>query len=124
GGLTARGQQDVLVRRASLEVQVDGPPMKYAGTRARYIVRVTNAGDAAASEVVVSANLPAGAKEVAASDGGSFDPHAGQIQWHLGSLRPGASRVYQFECTLMSPGDNRVDLRSVAAGVLSALGST
>jgi uncharacterized repeat protein (TIGR01451 family) len=124
GGLAARSQQDVLVRRAALEVQVEGPPMKYAGTRARYVVRVANAGDAPAADVVVSANLPAGAKEVTSSDGGSFDPNAGQIQWHLGALRPGAARVYEFECTLMSPGDNRVDLRSVAAGDLSALGST
>jgi hypothetical protein len=123
GGLVARGQQDVLVRRAALEVQVEGPPMKYAGTRARYVARISNTGDAAAADVVVSANLPAGAKEVASSDGGSFDPHAGQIQWHLGALRPGATRVYEFECTLMSPGDNRVDLRTVAAGDLSALGS-
>jgi uncharacterized repeat protein (TIGR01451 family) len=123
GGLTARGQQDVLVRRAALEVQVEGPPMKYAGTRARYTVRVANTGDAPASELVVSANLPAGAKEVASSDGGSFDANAGQIQWHLGALRAGASHVYEFECTLMSPGDNRVDLRTAAAGDLSALGS-
>ena len=62
--------------------------MKYAGTRATYAVRVANTGDAPAIDVVVVANLPAGAKEVAGSDGGSYDPNSGQIQWHLGELRP------------------------------------
>jgi uncharacterized repeat protein (TIGR01451 family) len=123
GGLLARGQQDVIVRRANLEVAVEGPPMKYAGTRARFEVRVANTGDAPATDVVVVATLPAGARDVASSDGGSLDPNTGQVQWHVGALRPGASRVYELECQLMAPGDNRIDLRSVAAGDLSALGS-
>jgi hypothetical protein len=123
GGLMARGQQEVLVRRAALEVQVEGPPMKYAGTAAHYAVRITNTGDAVASDVLVMANLPPGAKEVTSSDSGNFDPNAGQVQWNLGMLRPGASRTLELTGTLMSAGENRLDVRSVAAGELSALGS-
>ncbi|MCA9150156.1 MAG: hypothetical protein KDA92_12690, partial [Planctomycetales bacterium] len=123
GGLNARAQQEVVVRRASLEVEVEGPPMKYAGTRARYVIRVSNTGDAAASDINAVATLPAGAKEVASSDGGSLDPNTGQMNWHVGELRPGAARVFEVECTLMSPGDNRIDLRTVAAGDVSAVGS-
>lgn len=123
GGLTARGEQDVLVRRASLEVVAEGAPRKYAGTRARYVVRVTNSGDATASDSLVVATLPAGAQTVASSDGGVFSPQNGQVQWTLGELRPGASRVLELECTLISPGDNRLDVRTAAAGDLSALAS-
>jgi uncharacterized repeat protein (TIGR01451 family) len=123
GGLMARGQQEVIVRRASLDVQVEGPGMKYAGTRAHYLIRVANSGDAPATDVVAVATLPAGAKEVASSDGGSLDPNTGQVNWHVGELRPGAARVFELECTLMAPGENRVDLRTVAAGDISALGS-
>ncbi len=124
GGLLARGEQDVTVRRAALEVLVEGPPMKYAGTRARYVVRVANTGDAPAASVVVVATLPAGSKDVAASDGGSLDANSGQVEWALGTLRPGATRVLEMECMLLAAGENRVDLRMVASGDLSALGST
>ena len=86
GGLQAQAQQDVLVRRAVLEVQVEGPPMKYAGTRSRYSVRVVNNGDALAQEVVALATLPAGAQQIACSDGASVDANHGQVQWQLGSL--------------------------------------
>ncbi len=123
GGLDARGAQEVLVRRAVLEVQVDGPPMKYAGTRARYAVRVSNSGDATARDVVATATLPAGAGEVATSDGGTLEPEQGQVRWHLGTLRPGAARVLELECALMSPGANRLDVQAVAAQELNALGS-
>ena len=123
GGLRCEAQQEVLVRRAVLDVQVDGPPMKYAGTKSRYAIRVMNSGDAAAQEVVAVVTLPAGAQGVACSDGATVDTQHGQVQWQLGSLRAGASRVVEMECVLMSPGANRIDLRTVAAGDLSAIGS-
>ena len=123
GSLRSQGVQDVFVRRAALEVQVDGPPMKYAGTRARYSIRVTNTGDATAQEAVAVATLPAGAKNVNASSGGSLDTNHGQIHWQLGSIRPNATRIVEMECTLISPGSNRLDLRTVAHGDVSALGS-
>lgn len=124
GGLKAQGKQEVLVRRGRLAVTVEGPPMKYAGTRARYAIRVRNTGDAPASQVAVVANVPGGATHVASSDGGTLDPTSGQVEWHVGVLRPGASRVFELECMLMSAGENRIDVRSTATGELSAVGST
>jgi uncharacterized repeat protein (TIGR01451 family) len=97
--------------------------MKYAGTRARYSIRVTNTGDATAQEAVAIATLPAGAKNVNASAGGSLDTNHGQIHWQLGSIRPNATRIVEMECTLVSPGSNRLDMRTVAHGDVSALGS-
>ena len=124
GGLRAQGAQDVLVRRAVLEVAVAGPPMKYAGTRARFAIRVTNSGDATARDVVAIATLPAGAQNVSSSAGGSLEANHGQVQWQVGSVRPGATRVLELECVLVSPGNNRLDMRAVAQGDISALGST
>ena len=124
GSLHARGQQEVLVRRASLQATVKGPRAKYAGTRARYVFRISNSGDAAASNVAVVATLPAGSLEVASSDGGSLNPASGEVHWQVGMLRPGSARVFELECTLMSPGANRVDLRTVAEGDLNAVAAT
>jgi uncharacterized repeat protein (TIGR01451 family) len=122
-GLTARGDQEVQVRRAALEVVAEGAPKKFAGTRSRYAIRVTNSGDALASNVVVAATLPAGAQTVASSDGGMLNPQTGQVQWSLGDVRPGASRVLEVECTLVSPGDNRLEVKTVAEGDLNAVAS-
>jgi uncharacterized repeat protein (TIGR01451 family) len=123
GGLLCKAQQDVLVRRAVLEVQVEGPSMKYAGTRSRYTVRIMNNGDASAQDVVAMATLPAGAQQIACSEGAAVDTNHAQVEWQLGTLRPGASRVVELECVLMSHGANRLDLRTVAEGDLSAVGS-
>ena len=122
-GLRVQGVQDVLVRRAALEVQVKAPPMKYAGTKARYSIQVTNSGDTTARDVVAIATLPAGADNIASSSGGRLDTNHGQVHWRLGSIRPGASRVFELECTLVSPGTNRLDMRAVAHGDVNALSS-
>lgn len=122
-GLRAQGAQEVRVRRAALEVQVKAPSMKYAGTKARYTIQVTNSGDAAAQDVAAIATLPAGVKDIASSSGGKLDTKQGQVHWKLGSIRPGASRVFELECTLVSPGSNRLDMQAVAHGDVNALSS-
>ena len=98
-GLRAQGAQEVRVRRAALEVQVKAPQMKYAGTKARYTIQVTNSGDAAAQDVAAIATLPAGVKDIASSSGGKLDTKQGQVHWKLGSIRPGASRVFALHAS-------------------------
>lgn len=120
GGLRAEGSQEVLVRRANLQVAAIGPPMKYSGTTAAYKVRLSNTGDAPAHDVVLSAILPAGANYISSTDGGKLDARQGQVSWQVGALRNGAVRIFDLNCLLSSPGDNRLDIRSEAAGDLSA----
>jgi uncharacterized repeat protein (TIGR01451 family) len=123
GGLHTRGQQEVLVRRANLEIKVEGPPMKYAGTKARYTVEVTNSGDAMAQDVVALATLPSEARSISATDHATVHEDQLQVQWELGSLRPGSTRRFEVECLLNAAGTNRVDIRTIAAGNLTAIAS-
>ncbi len=123
GGLECRGQQDVLVRRANLELEVIGPPMKYAGTGARYEIRITNTGDATAEDVIAVAALPTQSTYVDSTDGGAHDKSNGRVRWAVGTLRPGAVRVIELSCVLMSAGSNRVEVRAKAADQLTAAGS-
>jgi uncharacterized repeat protein (TIGR01451 family) len=120
GGLRAEGAQDVIVRRANLQVDAIGPNMKYSGTTAAFKIRVANTGDATASNVELDAILPGGAKFVGCTDGGKLDSQQGQVTWQIGSLRHGAARIFDLQCQLTSPGENRLDVRSRAAGDLSA----
>jgi uncharacterized repeat protein (TIGR01451 family) len=124
GGLNCRGHQEILVRRANLEIKVEGPPMKYAGTRARYTFDITNNGDAPAQDVVALATLPSEAKSITATDHGAVHEDQLQVQWDLGSLRPGTGRRFDVECVLNAAGTNRVDIRAVASGNLTAISAT
>jgi len=120
GGLRAEASQDVMVRRANLEVAAIGPDMKYSGTMASYKIRVANTGDATARDVALAAVLPGGAKYVGSTDGGTLDSQQGQVTWQIGSLRHGAVRIFDLQCMLTSAGENRLDIRSRASGDLSA----
>ena len=48
GGARVELAEHVLVRRAALQVEADGPAVQFVGTPARYRIRVHNTGDASA----------------------------------------------------------------------------
>jgi uncharacterized repeat protein (TIGR01451 family) len=120
GPLRAEAAEQVLVRRASLQVEVEAPRVKYAGTAGTYRVKVENAGDAAAENVQVSAVLPPQAKFASASGGGKHEPQEGRVTWNVGSLQPGAERVFELAAELHAAGDNRMQFTAAADGDLSA----
>jgi len=104
GGLKAEANEDILVRRAELEVGVIGSSLKFAGGVATYKVRVKNIGDATANGVSASIVLPPGAKVL-----GAQDTESGSVLQDVGALLPGAERVIGIQCQLMMPGENRID---------------
>jgi uncharacterized repeat protein (TIGR01451 family) len=120
GGLRTEASEQVLVRRANLEITVEAPKLTYAGTVGTYRASVVNTGDAPADKVELAAMLPADAKYVSSSAGGRFDPQQGKVAWSGGSLQPGAQRSFEMQCTLGSPGDNRLQFAASAAGDVSA----
>ncbi len=123
GGLRSEASQDVVVRRARLEVEAVGASAKYAGTLSNYQVRVVNAGDATATNVIAVAALPHGAVFKSATEGGKLDVQRNEVRWSLGALRPGAARLFDVGCELTQAGDNRLDVRSEAATDLTAVHS-
>ena len=123
GGLQADAKQDVLVRRPNLIVEAVGPAKKYAGTPARYRIKVTNNGDATAQNVVVVAALPMASEYVKSSNAGSYDKERGRVRWTVGSLRPGAFQIVEATAVLTGSGSNRLDVRSAGAEQLTASGS-
>ncbi len=111
GGLRAEASQDVLVRRANLDVVIMGPPRNYAATVATYKIRIENTGNSMADNAVAVVSLPAGATFVDSTDGGKFDAQRAQVQWNIGALRPSSIRVLEMKCELNSAGENRVDVQ-------------
>lgn len=119
GGLRTESEHNVTVRRPNLEIVVLGPPRSYAGTPSTYRIRVTNTGDASASDAFAIANIPADSKYVSSNEGGNFDNRTGRIEWQLGRMESGSSRVLEFECELLSAGENRFDIQAQSSQNIS-----
>ncbi len=119
GGLRSEAAEQVLVRRASLQVEIEAPRVTFAGTHATYRVKVVNSGNAPADDVSVTAMLPPDAKFIASSAGGRFDSQQGKVNWSAGNLAPGAQRSFDMQCALGTPGDNRMQFVATAAGDVS-----
>ncbi len=119
-GLRAAAAHDVLVRRAELAVNAQGPGIKYASTTAAYTVMVANAGNAPASSIAVEAQLPTGAKFVSASHGGMYDETSGRVTWNLPKLEAGTQQPLQVVSTLMVEGNNILQVNANADQGLSS----
>lgn len=119
-GLRAAAAHDVLVRRAELAVNAQGPGIKYAATTATYAVVVANAGNAPASSIQVEAQLPTGAKFVSASHGGKLDEATGRVTWNLPKLEAGTQQPLQVVSTLMVEGNNILQVNANADQGLSS----
>ena len=120
GGLRTEAAEEVLVRRANLDVAVEAPKVKYAGTVGTYRDTVKNTGNWVADSVQVTALLPPDAKYVGSTSGGRFDAQQGKVTWSAGAVQPAAERTFDLQCTLSTPGDNRLQFVASADDNLSS----
>jgi len=116
GGAHVDLAEHVLVRRAALQIDAEGPVVQYVGTPANYKIHVRNPGDAAARNVLLTAKLPTGVKFISGSDGAISETsvEGGRIRWSIEQVPPGGHRVLELKCTLALSGPNRVDITSHA----------
>lgn len=120
GNLKSEAAKELFCRKPELEVDWRGPETQYAGTDATYFFRVRNPGTAAADDVAVTVNMPAGAEFVSASEGHVFDKTNRAIAWRVGSLGPGDDCYMELRCKVSTPGENKVAVTAAtAAGDLS-----
>jgi uncharacterized repeat protein (TIGR01451 family) len=104
-GLKAVGAATVTVIQPKLDLEVSGPKLRYLDRKAIYTVKVTNPGDAPATEVVVSEVVPAGFKFVGADAGGRYDAATKSVHWAVGQVAPGGSKELRCELVASGTGD-------------------
>jgi uncharacterized repeat protein (TIGR01451 family) len=112
GGVREERENCVTVGRAMLKVAKTGPPQRYVNLTAAYEITVTNPGTAPARNVVLTDPLPEQMTFVSASGGGRLVGN--EVQWQLGTLAPGASRI--VDVVLRARSSGRVRNRAVVAG--------
>ncbi len=116
--VTESSTREIVVRRAALEVKIEGPPMKYAGSTSTYQVTVTNSGDAMAKDVIAAVAMPPGVQYVSGIDG--VEAIDGGIRWNVGMLSPGNHRSWQINCNMAVAGEINIEAATRGAGDLAA----
>jgi hypothetical protein len=119
-GAHAEVAQRVLVRRAGLQVAAEGPAVQYVGAAAIYRIHLRNPGNAPARNLRLAADLPAGGKYLAGSEGAHLTT-GNQVQWTLAALEAGTERTYTVKCSLGLPGAARIEVRASADDELTAV---
>jgi uncharacterized repeat protein (TIGR01451 family) len=120
GGIRAELAEKVLVRRAGLKINLDGPKAQFVGTVATYAVRVRNPGTAPAHNVNFSIALPAGAKYLSGIDRARVDAAGGKLQWTIETLGPDVEQSFLLKCRLGAAGMSRMRLIATADDDLAA----
>jgi uncharacterized repeat protein (TIGR01451 family) len=120
GGLHGNDTAAVDVIMPRLDLQLVGPALRYLERKALYTLKVTNPGDAPATNVTVSDVVPVGFKVLAASDGGRHDFSTRTVSWFLGEIGPGQAREVKLEVQAINPGEHKHKATAVAARGLRA----
>ncbi len=119
-GVRAELAEKVLVRRAALQVDVQGPQVQFVNAAASYRIRVANPGNAPARQVRMLVSLPAGAKYLSGIDGARLDAGDSRVVWVIETLPAGTERVFDMRCALSAQGQNRFELTATAEDDLTA----
>jgi uncharacterized repeat protein (TIGR01451 family) len=120
GNLTAKDAATVNVIMPRLDLHLVGPGLRYLDRKALYTLKVTNPGDASATNVTVADQVPAGFKVLAASDGGRHDFQTRTVSWFLGEIGPGQTREVKLEVQAVNPGEHKHKATAVGARGLRA----
>ena len=122
--LRAEGNKTIRVSAAKLEAILAGPELKYQNTMAQYSLQLQNLGSATSEKVMASLQIPAGVKYLGGIDGATQTRD--MLKWEVTDLAPGASRDYQFQCSMNATGEHMFafDCKGTAAGQASVEIST
>ncbi len=120
-GIHAELSEKVLVRRAGMDIAVDGPRLQYVGANANYTIRVRNPGNAPAKNVTFVAALPVGVKYLGGIETAQADANSNKVEWTLDNLNPETEQVFNMKCALGSQGPTRIDVAVTAEDDISAL---
>ena len=105
GGQRAEASATTRVVQPVLQVTKSCPSERLLKFPAKFEITVTNVGDAAARNTMLTDRFPAGLTFRGASDGGQLS--GGLINWSLGTIEPGATRTVTVDALCNQKGEFR-----------------
>lgn len=124
GGVRAQAVEKVVVRRAELAVEIQGPKLQFVGSESAYTVRVSNPGNAAARHVKLSAVIPPGMKYISGIEDANVDEVGMKIDWEIDSIPAGAEMTFSPRVRLQREGVAKLEVVGSADSNLVASGVT
>ena len=103
---------------ADVAVRISGPAVGSIGHTLKYRIEVSNSGDLAADDVVVTGVVPGGMSFVSANP--PAEQTGSTIRWPVGSLGMGQTRTFEAEYRAQREGTAEVCAEASAAGGFSA----
>jgi uncharacterized repeat protein (TIGR01451 family) len=120
GSLKSEDAANVNVIKPHLDVAIEGPGLRYLDRKALYTLKITNPGDAPATNVTVSHVVPTGFKVLAASNGGRHDYSTRTVSWFLGEVAAAQTKEVKLEVQAINVGDHKHQTTAVGARGLRA----
>jgi uncharacterized repeat protein (TIGR01451 family) len=120
GSLKASDSAIFPVLQPKLDLSVTGPRLRYLDRQGEYVFKVSNPGDAPASNVSVVEQIPQGFKFVNATAGGRPDYTTRTVSWFIGDLGPHQSRDVALQVTAINIGEYKHVASAHAARGLEA----
>lgn len=114
GGIESHLTERIIVRRAKLELSLEGADVKFVGNETLYNVRVKNTGDAAASNLKLEAVLPKGARYVSDTRQGRINATRDRLTWDIGTLEKGSDVFVSVKCVLEQAGQGTLQISATA----------
>jgi uncharacterized repeat protein (TIGR01451 family) len=117
GDLMAEDRLNIEVLAPLLDVAMEGPKRRYLERQAVYQLSVTNPGTAAAKQVELVANLPAGLKFVSANNAGYYEEATRTVRWRLEELPANETGSVELVTLPVEAGQHAIRLRGTAQKV-------
>ena len=121
GNDAVQKELSIVILRPELALEVEGPEDNFAGAPVKYQIQVSNKGDTVARDVTVNAVLPIGARYM--QNGSPAETVKRNMSWEIGVVEPGATRTFEFECVLLTEGENKLSMRVEAVAAETRAGS-
>lgn len=116
--------EKIVIRRASVNVEIVGPSVQFVNSMATYRIRVTNPGNTAARNVRLTAVLPPGAKYVSGIDNAKVEGGAAKVHWTTEAIRAGGEQTFTLKCSMAAAGQSRMEVVALADDDINATAST
>jgi uncharacterized repeat protein (TIGR01451 family) len=117
-------EEKVLVHRAALKLNVEGPRVQFVGSVANYVVHIRNTGTAPARNIRFTILLPNGARYLSGVEGIRRSNTQNKLEWVLESLGPNVEQNFTLKCVLGTPGTGKARVYTAADDDLMASAET
>jgi uncharacterized repeat protein (TIGR01451 family) len=114
GNLQVEQEIEFDVIGPELEVNVDGPTVRYLERSATYTVSVGNPGTAPAREIELVTHLPKGLKFVSANNLGEYDSESHAVYWSLAELPEGEAGEVELVAMPVESGEHEIKVEGRA----------